>query len=110
MVLKGDKERLFYHATPMENFQSVYACGLTRSLDGYVHLTKDARTAVKYASSNGARRIACFTIEIDDPDELVKIDDFGCKTFGCESFGYRLDIKPEQIRDLSLWDLTKQLI
>ena len=101
MALKGDKERLFYHATPMENFQSVYACGITRSLDGYVHLTKDARTAVRYASSNGERRIACFTVEIDD---------FGCKVFGCESLGYRLDIKPEQIRDLSLWDLTKQLI
>lgn len=102
-------ERLYYHATPMENFHSVYACGLTVSQDGYVHLTRDATIAVRYAALDGTKRIACFAVAIDDPSALVKIDDVGCKMFGCVSLGYPQDIKPEQIRDVSLWDLPKRL-
>lgn len=107
MEIERTSAGLFYHATPMENLQSINVCGLTISQDGYVHLTKDEVAAVRYCASTGARKIACFTVEIDDLNDVVEIVDFGSEIFLCKSYAYAKDVPSARIKGISLWDLSK---
>lgn len=98
---------IFYHATPVENLNSILMSGITTSQDGMVHLTRDEVAAVKYCASRGLRKIATLRIRLDDLSKVADILDSGCDLYNCSCYGYEDDIPRERIIDVSIWDTTK---
>ena len=72
---------IFYHATPVENLNSILMSGITTSQDGMVHLTRDEVAAVKYCASRGLRKIATLRIRLDDLSKVADILDSGCDLY-----------------------------
>ena len=93
---------VYYHATPKENMNSIVMNGLTASRDGMVHISADEKQAARYCAARGDTMVAMFSVEVDDPDRLVEIED----SEGI-SYGYPDDVPKNKVRAKAFWDLTK---
>ena len=88
----------YYHATPIENLDSIIMNGIHKSWDGVVYLTTEPTDAIKFLAIRGYKE--CLVCKVALNEELVEEQfDHNEKFFGCKAYGYSDDISPYDIED-----------
>lgn len=89
-------KKSYYHATPFENFQSIYSKGLKKGYDGIIYLTETPEDAIKFLRIRLCQDILVIQIDLDE-SEVVETFDHSEAFFKCRAFGYPHDIPPESL-------------
>ena len=88
----------YYHATPIENLESIMSEGIHKSVDGVVYLTTDPKDALKFLAVRGYKEALVCKVALNE--ELVEEQfDHNEKFFKCRAYGYPEDIDPYDIEE-----------
>ncbi len=86
----------YYHATPYENLESILENGIKRGVDGVVYLTEGRDEAMRFLLIRGYRDILTVEVLIDS-ENVDEMFDHNPNFFKCRAFGYKGDIKPDEL-------------
>lgn len=86
----------YYHATPYENLVSILENGIKKSIDGVVYLTENKDEAARFLLIRGYHDILTIEVLIDS-ENVEETFDHSEKFFKCKAFGYKDDIKPDEL-------------
>ena len=89
--------KTYYHATPFENLVSILDKGILKSkYDGMVYLTEKPDEAARFLAIRLCHEILVCEVEIED-DLVEETFDHNEAFFKCKAYGYRGNIKPDEI-------------
>lgn len=87
--------KIYYHATPYENLESIIKDQeIHRGCDGVVYLTEKPDEAVRFVAIRGYKKILVFGLELDD-GKVSESFDHSEVFFKCKAYTYPEDIKLE---------------
>lgn len=92
--------KTYYHATSVNNQNSILANGLKVGIDGIVYMTEDEKDAFKFAAAHGVPLIVIFKIGIPNTykNRIIETFDHNYDFFKCRAWGYTEDIPAEWIK------------
>ena len=102
--MKTNKIKM-YHATKSSNLVSILEKGILASPEGIVYLTEKPEDAAKFLAIRMETSIISIGVKVD-PAKVEEQFDHNEKFFGCRAFGYKGNIKKEDITDFIEYDLT----
>ena len=82
-------KKVYYHATPMENLDSILTNGIRKGIDGLVYLAEAPDEAARFVLIRGCKDILVLEVEVEEGLVEETFDHsqvfFGCRAFGCKS-------------------------
>lgn len=90
--------KYYYHATPMENYDSIYEKGILRGWDAVIYLAEEPEEAARFVAIRGYKEILVCKVYLDE--NLVEESfDHNENFFKCRAYTYPLDIEIDQIHE-----------
>lgn len=88
--------KTYYHATPFENLASIVEGGIYRGCDGVVYLTERPEEAARFLAIRLHKDILVCKVVVEDT-LVEETFDHNEAFFKCKAYGYRGDVKPDEI-------------
>ena len=90
--------KYYYHATPMENYDSIHEKGILRGCDRVIYLAEEPEEAARFVAIRGYKEILVCKVYIDE--NLVEESfDHNENFFKCKAYTYPQDISRYSIRN-----------
>ena len=91
--------KIYYHATPFENLESILEKGIRRGCDGVVYLTEKPEEAARFVAIRGHMKILVLGVELEE-DMVSESFDHNYLFFKCNAYTYPEDIPANEITEL----------
>lgn len=88
--------RTYYHATSMENLESILDQGIRRGCDNVVYLCERPEEAARFPAIHGINPIIVFGVNVED-DLVTESFDHSERFFKCKAYMYPDDIDANDI-------------
>ena len=92
-------KKLYYHATPWDNYEKIMSEGIKLGTDHVVYLCDSIDNAIKFVAIRGVRKIAIFEVELDDK-EVEESFDHSEAFFKCKAWTIGRAIKQAELLNL----------
>lgn len=100
--MNKERNKKYYHATSIKNFEPIIENGIKCGCDGLVYLTESEVDALKFISIRCDDDIVIFEVNLPK-DEVIETFDHSYVFFKCKAFGYPHDIPSSNITDEILY-------
>ena len=96
--------KTYYHATPLENLESIMDQGIRKGYDGVVYLTEKPDEAARFVVIRGCKKILVLGIELEE-DLVNESFDHSEVFFRCKAYMYPEDIPADEIVEFMRYEL-----
>ena len=90
--------KTYYHATPLENLESIMDQGIRRGCDGVIYLTQEPYEAARFVAIRGYTKILVVGIELEQ-HMITESFDHNESFFKCKAYTYPDDIPADEITE-----------
>ena len=95
--------KTYYHATPLENLESIMDQGIRKGYDGVVYLTEKPDEAARFVAIRGCMKILVLGVELEE-DLVNESFDHSQAFFKCKAYSYSDDIPADEITEFRKYE------